>query len=95
MSAELMVQTGCKHTEESEAAIMEYIHGDKGYAILIRQNLIPDKNEDHFCGMFWQEFIAEAISQYVSYKNRSAGDSYHPELIDWKRCTGTEACGSM
>lgn len=33
---------------------------------------------------FWQEFIAEAISKYVSYKNRSAGDNYHPELIDWK-----------
>jgi hypothetical protein len=33
---------------------------------------------------FWQEFNAEAISKYVSYKNRSAGDNYHPELIDWK-----------
>ena len=139
MRAQLMSQTGCKHTEESEAAIMEYIHGDKGYAILIRQNLIPDQYEDHFFGMFWhelghfyainsestpfyhysdpgvvddsriveftqsgtvlgmsderrkqegywfwQEFIAEAISKYVSYKNRSAGDNYHPELIDWK-----------
>lgn len=139
LRVELMAQTGCKHTEESEAAIMENIHGDKGYAILIRQNLLPDQNEDHFCGMFWhelghfyainskstvfyhysdpgviddsriveftqsgpvlgmsderlkqegywfwQEFIAEAISKYVSYINRSARDNYHPELIDWK-----------
>lgn len=141
MRAELIEQTGCvhTHTEESEAAIMEYIHGDKGNAILIRQNLIPDKNEDHFCGMFWhefghfyainsestpfyhysdpgvvdgsriveftqlgpvlgmsderlkqegywfwQEFIAESISKYVSYKHRSSRDNYHPELIDWK-----------
>ena len=141
MRVELIAQTGCvhTHTEESEAAIMEYIHGDKGNAILIRQNLIPDNNEDHFCDMFWhelghfyainsestpfyhysdpgvvdgsrimeftqagpvlgmsderlkqegywfwQEFIAEAISKYVSYKNRSTRDSYHPELIEWK-----------
>ena len=50
MRVELIAQTGCvhTHTEESEAAIMEYIHGDKGNAILIRQNLIPDNNEDHF-----------------------------------------------
>lgn len=141
MRAELIAQTGSVHiqTYESEAAIMEYIHGDKGNAILIRQNLIPDKNEDHFCGMFWhelghfyainsesaqfyhysdpgvvdrsriveftqqgpvlgmsderlkqegywfwQEFIAESISRYVSHKNRSTRDSYHPELIEWK-----------
>ena len=141
MRAKLIEQTGCvhMHTEESEAAIMEYIHGDKGYAILIRQNLLPDNNVDHFCEMlwhelghfyainsesspfyhysdpcvvdssrimefteagpvlgmsderlkqegywFWQEFIAESISKYVSYKNRSTRDSYHPELIEWK-----------
>ena len=139
MRSELVEQTGCTHTEESEAAIMEYIHGDKGYAILIRQNLLPDRDEDHFNSMlwhelghfyainsestkfyhysdpgvvdssriiefteagpvlgmsderlkqegywFWQEFIAESISKYVSYKNRSAKDSYRPELIDWK-----------
>jgi len=141
MRTELIAQTGCvhTHTEESEAAIMEYIHGDKGNAILIRQNLLPDNNKDHFCEMFWhelghfyainsestpfyhysdpgvvdgsrimeftqagpvlgmsderlkqegywfwQEFIAESISKYVSYKNRSTRDSYHPELIEWK-----------
>lgn len=139
MRAELVEQTGCTHTEESEATIMEYIHGDKGYAILIRQNLLHDRDEDHFDSMlwhelghfyaintestefyhysdpgvvdssrimefseagpvlgmsderlkqegywFWQEFIAESISKYVSYKNRSVKDSYRPELIDWK-----------
>ena len=141
MRAELVEQTGCTHIEVhmDEAAIMEYIHGDKGNAVLIRQNLLPDNNEDHFCEMlwhelghfyainsestpfyrysdpgvvdgsrimeftesgpvlgmsderlkqegywFWQEFIAESISKYVSYKNRSTRDSYRPELIDWK-----------
>ena len=34
--------------------------------------------------MVLAEFIAEAISKYVSYKNRSTRDSYRPELIDWK-----------
>lgn len=138
MRTELVEQTGCTHTEESEAAIMEYIHGDKGYAILIRQNLLPDRDEDHFDSMlwhelghfyaintestefshysdpgvvdssrimefteagpvlgmsderlkqegywFWQEFVAESISKYVSYKDRSSKDSYRLELIDW------------
>lgn len=32
---------------------------------------------------FWQEFIAEVISNHVSYTIRSSGDSYHPELLDW------------
>lgn len=32
---------------------------------------------------FWQEFIAESISKYVSYKYRSNECSYHPEDIDW------------
>lgn len=32
---------------------------------------------------FWQEFIAEAISNHVSYTIRSCSDSYHPELLDW------------
>ena len=144
MRAELVEQTGCTHIEANmdEAAIMEYIHGDKGYAILIRQNLLSDKDEYHFCSMlwhelghfyainsestnfyhysdpgvvdksrnieftedgpvlgmsderlkqegywFWQEFIAESISKYVSYKYRSSGSDYHPELIDWEHNT--------
>lgn len=138
MREKLLEQTGCKHNEQTETAIMEYIHGDKGGAILIRQNLIPDKNDEHFCWMFWhelghfyainsettdlhrynnpglvddshiveftadgpvlglsderlkqegywfwQEFIAEAISKYVSYKHRAGRPSYHPEQITW------------
>ena len=139
MRCDLPRQTGCKHTEEPPDSIMEYIHGDDGYAILIRQNLIPSKDDEHFCQMlwhelghfyainteppglyhyndpgltdesrilafapngkpmmglsderlkqegywFWQEFIAETISKYVSYKHRSSGPNYHPELIDW------------
>lgn len=138
MRADLLVQTGCKHINEPEESVMEYIHGERGYAILIRQNLLPDKNDEHFCWMlwhelghfyainseltdlhhynnpglvddsriieftssgpvlgmsdvrlkqegywFWQEFIAEAISKYVSYKHRSTTRYYHPEQIDW------------
>ncbi len=134
----LLDQTCCKHNEQTESAVMEYIHGDKGYAILIRQNLIPDNNDEHFywlywhelghfyainsevthlhhyndpglmddsrimemtaegpvLGMsderlkqegywFWQEFIAEAISKFVSYKHRSTLPTYHPEQITW------------
>ncbi len=134
----LLEQTGCKHDEQIESAVMEYIHGNKGYAILIRQNLLPDKSDEHFCwlywhelghfyainsektdlhryndpgltddsrivefdrsgpvlGMsddrlkqegywFWQEFIAEAISKFVSYKHRSTLPTYHPEQITW------------
>ncbi len=33
---------------------------------------------------FWQEFIAEVISNHVSYTIRSSGSHYHPELIDWE-----------
>ncbi len=55
MRAELLLQTGCKITKEPDESIMEYIHGDKDYAILIRQNLLPDKNDEHFCWMFWHE----------------------------------------
>lgn len=140
MRSDLLKQTGCKHTEEPPESIMEYIHGDAGYAILIRQNLILDKNDEHFCWIlwhelghfyainteppglyhyndpglkddspilvfdasgkaisglsderlkqegywFWQEFIAETISKYLSYKHRSSGPNYHPELIDWQ-----------
>lgn len=138
MREKLLEQTGCKHNEQTETAIMEYIHGDKGGAILVRQNLIPDKNDEHFCWMFWhelghfyainsettdlhryndpglvddshiveftadgpvlglsderlkqegywfwQEFIAETISKYISYRHRASRPTYHPELIDW------------
>lgn len=32
---------------------------------------------------FWQEFIAEVISNHVSYTLRSGSGNYHPELLDW------------
>lgn len=32
---------------------------------------------------FWQEFIAEVISNYVSYTIHSSGGNYHSELLDW------------
>jgi len=32
---------------------------------------------------FWQEFIAEVISNHVSYTIRSSGESYRPDLLDW------------
>lgn len=125
----LISQTGNLHTSPPEDSIMEYIHGNTGNAILIRQDLLPDENDEHFCWMywhelghfyaisseitnlhryndpslvddssildmspervkqegywFWQEFIAQAISNHVSYKHRSTERDYHPEQIDW------------
>ena len=135
---QLVNDLACKKTEFPEDSIMEYILGEKGDAILIRQNLLPDDSDEHFCWFFWhelghfyainsevtdlhhyndpgltddshiveftadgpvlglsderlkqegywfwQEFIAEAISKYVSYKHRSTTRYYHPELMDW------------
>ncbi|MBR1382411.1 MAG: hypothetical protein IJ555_15385 [Ruminococcus sp.] len=138
LRGELLVQTGCPIENFPEDSVMEYIHGAKGGAIMIRHNLLPDDNDEHFCwclwhelghfyainsektdlhrystpGLvddsrivemtdsgpvlgfsderkrqegywFWQEFIAEAISKYVSFKHRSTTREYHPELIEW------------
>lgn len=135
---QLINDLACKNTNIPKDSIMEYILGDKGDAILIRQNLLPDDSDEHFCWFFWhelghfyainsedsdlyhyndpgladesqivklttdgpvlglsderlkqegywfwQEFIAEAISKYVSFKHRSTTKYYHPELLDW------------
>lgn len=126
----------CPYKEfPAEDSIMEYIHGEKGSAILIRQNLITDNNEQTFCWFlwhelghwyaisseennlhryndpdlldnitladrlrgidttavqlkqegywFWQEFIAEAISKFVSSKYDAAHYTDKPAHIDW------------
>ena len=82
MRKSLLLQTGCKHTEEPEASIMEYIHGDHGSAILIRQNLIPDKNDEHFCWMLWHELghfyaINSEISNLHRYSDPGLADDSH------------------
>lgn len=53
---------GCLHTEEPPDSIMEYIHGEKGNAILIRRELVADLpvHDDlelrvHFERFFWHE----------------------------------------
>lgn len=43
---------------------------------------IERKRQEGYC--FWQKFIAEAISNTVSYKYRSSGSYYHPEQINWE-----------
>ena len=138
LRTQLVNDLACKKTEFPEDSIMEYILGEKGHAILIRQNLLPDDSDEHFCWFFWhelghfyainsevtdlhhyndpgltddshiveftadgpvlglsderlkqegywfwQEFIAEAISKYVSFMHRSNTKYYHPELMDW------------
>ena len=138
LRSRIVRETGCLHDEISEDTIMEYIHGANGYAILIRQELVSDANDEHFYKMywhelghfyaintedpslhhysdpgivddskivkltasgpvlgmsderlkqegywFWQEFIAEALANYVSYMARSTNQNYHPELFDW------------
>ena len=88
MRAELVEQTGCMHTEQSEAAIMEYIHGDKGYAILIRQNLISDRDEHHFDCMLWHELghfyaINSELADLRRYSNPGLmDDSRNIEFTD-------------
>ena len=108
---------------------MEYLHGNRTGAILIRQDILPDDDYMHFCQLFWhelghfyaisaeednfqhyaapgladgshnynmsperlrqegywfwQEFVAQAISNHVSYHYRLGGGNYYPELIDW------------
>ena len=39
----------------AEESIMEYIHGEQSSAILIRQNLLPDNDEQNFYWFFWHE----------------------------------------
>lgn len=126
----------CPYKEmPADDSIMEYIHGEKGGAILIRQNLLPDNSEQNFCWFlwhelghwyainserddlhryndpdlldnisladrikgvdttvlrlkqegywFWQEFIAEAISKYVSGKYDAEHYTDKPDHIDW------------
>lgn len=126
----------CPYKEvPADDSIMEYIHGEKGSAILIRQNLLPNDNQQTFCWFlwhelghwyainsekdnlhryndpdlldnitladrlrgidttslqlkqegywFWQEFIAEAISKYVSGKYDAAQYTNKPDHIDW------------
>ena len=127
---------GCPYKENpAEDSIMEYIHGEKGSAILIRQNLLPTDSEQNFCWFlwhelghwyainsekddlhrfndpdfldnitfadrlrgvdntslqlkqegywFWQEFIAESISKFVSGKYDAERYTHTPDHIDW------------
>ena len=122
----IVEEVGCTLKAIPEDSSLEYIHGTKGGAILIRMDQLPDKVPEgsflhlfwhelgHFYAInadpynlerfddpdnppkeknvkhkqkgywFWQEFIAEAIANHVSYKFRSAEPTYHPENIDWK-----------
>lgn len=126
----------CSYNEiPADDSIMEYIHGETGSSILIRQNLLPDDNEQTFFWFlwhelghwyainsekdnlhryndpdlldnitladrlrgidtsslqlkqegywFWQEFIAEAISKYVSSKYDAERYTSKPDHIDW------------
>jgi len=52
---QLVDKLGCKHADFPEDSVIEYIHGEKGYAILIRQNLLYDNNDEHFCWLYWHE----------------------------------------
>lgn len=134
---QVLSDVSCPYKEfPADDSIMEYIHGEKGGAILIRQNLLPDNSERNFCWFlwhelghwyainsekndlhrynnpdlldsitfadrlkgidtsvlqlkqegywFWQEFIAEAISKYVSGKYDADRYTAKPDYIDWK-----------
>lgn len=75
-----LTDVSCPYKEiPAEDSIMEYIHGEKGSAILIRQNLLPDKDEKSFCWFFWHE-----LGHW--YAINSEKDDLHryndPELLD-------------
>lgn len=77
----------CAYKETpADESIMEYIHGEKGGAILIRQNLLPNdssgtniNNEQNFCWYFWHE-----LGHW--YAINSEKDNLHryndPDLLD-------------
>ena len=121
----IVKEVGCTLQGAPEDSALEYIHGDKGGAVLIRLDQLPKAvpfdrflhfywhelghfyainadpyNLDRFNDpdnppdeenvplkqrgyWFWQEFIAEAICNYVSQKVSADGEDYHPERIDW------------
>lgn len=60
-------------------SVMEYIHGEKGGAILIRQNLLPDNSEKNFGWFLWHE-----LGHW--YAINTEKDDLHryndPELLD-------------
>lgn len=53
---EALSNIGCPEKAlPAEDSIMEYIHGEQSSAILIRQNLLPDNDEQNFYWFFWHE----------------------------------------
>lgn len=53
---EALSDVGCPDKAiPAEDSIMEYIHGEQNSAILIRQNLLPDNDEQNFFWFFWHE----------------------------------------
>ena len=121
----IVKDVGCTLQGWPDDSSLEYIHGDKGGAILIRLDQLPkDMTFDVFLHLFWhelghfyainadpynlerfddpdnppdeenvaakqrgywfwQEFIAEAICNYVNQKVSADREDYHPENIDW------------
>ena len=121
----ILKEVGCPLQGLPEDSSLEYIHGDKGGAILIRLDQLPKEitfghfahffwhELGHFYAInadpynlerfddpdnppaeanvetkqrgywFWQEFIAEAICNHVSWKVDCDQPDYHPEKIDW------------
>lgn len=70
----------CPYKEfPADDSIMEYIHGEKGGAILIRQNLLPDNSEKNFGWFLWHE-----LGHW--YAINTEKDNLHryndPELLD-------------
>jgi len=75
-----LYDVACPYKEiPADDSIMEYIHGEKGGAILIRQNLLPDNSEQNFCWFLWHE-----LGHW--YAINSERDNLHryndPDLLD-------------
>lgn len=77
---------GCPHTEEPPDSIMEYIHGEKGNAILIRRELVADLpvRDDFELHVYFERFFWHELGHF--YAINAETDNLHrynaPELVD-------------
>ena len=77
---------GCPHTEEPPDSIMEYIHGEKGNAILIRRELVANLpvHDDFELHVYFERFFWHELGHF--YAINAEVDDLHrynePGLID-------------
>lgn len=82
----IIKSVGCPHTEEPPDSIMEYIHGEKGNAILIRRELVADLpvHDDFELHVYFERFFWHELGHF--YAINAETDNLHrynePGLLD-------------